>query len=77
MKAIILAVALLAGCASNVAYVQRPCPEEVPTRPEMPTADALPGTALEIWIRAAIAEILRREAYEVQLRQALYNCTRP
>lgn len=53
------------------------CREPIPGRPIMPTealaADADPFELL----RAALAEIDRREGYEVRLLAALIACTRP
>lgn len=82
---IVLAAAALAGCASvphvEVQTVKVPvpveCREPIPDRPAMPT-EALPDDAgpFEL-LRAALAEIDRREGYEIQLRTALDNCKRP
>lgn len=73
--------ALIAGCAAqNHVQVQRvnvPVPVEckgpVPARPVMPT-DAL---RLGDFIRAAMAEIERRDGYEGQLLAALESCQAP
>ena len=79
-----LAAALLgAGCAGTPQYtrvnvpVPVACDEVVPDRPVMPTESLSPG--VEPWIlqRAALAEIDRREAYEVKMRAALLTCTAP
>jgi hypothetical protein len=77
--------ALLAGCAAQpaprVQQVNVPvpvaCRESEPPRPAMPT-EALPANVtLDAFAAAAIAEIERREGYEVQLRAALAACTAP
>jgi hypothetical protein len=53
------------------------CQEPEPARPQMPT-EALPDDAeVDTYVKAAAAEIKRREGYEIQLRQALDNCKRP
>lgn len=68
----------LAGCTSmpDVQYVQRPCTELMPDAPRLYTQQLGPDVQVDAWVRAASAEILEREAYEVELRAALYNCTR-
>lgn len=83
--AILLGALALAGCGAvprvEVQEVKVPvpveCREPVPDRPSMPTealaADADPFELL----RAALAEIDRREGYEVRLLAALIACTRP
>jgi len=86
MRALMLLAALaLAGCGAvprvEIQEVKVPvpveCREPVPDRPSMPTealaADADPFELL----RAALAEIDRREGYEVRLLAALKVCTRP
>ena len=86
MRAILLLGALvLAGCGSvprvEVQKVKVPvpveCREPIPDRPSMPT-EALADDAdpFEL-LRAALAEIDRREGYEVRLLAALMACTRP
>ncbi|WP_338496120.1 hypothetical protein [Delftia tsuruhatensis] len=86
MRAILLLAALgLAGCGSvprvEVQEVKVPvpveCREPIPDRPAMPT-EALADDAdpFEL-LRAALAEIDRREGYEVRLLAALIACTRP
>lgn len=49
-----------------------------PHRPVMPT-ESLGGaaTTLDQFAQAAMAEIERREGYEVELRTALENCRKP
>ncbi|MEG1202946.1 MAG: hypothetical protein RSD57_19560 [Comamonas sp.] len=49
----------------------------IPERPTMPTEQLAPGADAFQLLRAALAEIDRREGYEIQLRAALANCTRP
>lgn len=53
------------------------CREKVPDRPAMPTEAFTAKPALDQWVKAADAEIVVREAYEVQLRIALVTCTTP
>lgn len=75
--------ALLAGCAAQPApRVQQvnvpmpvPCRESDPPRPAMPTEALDADVTLDAFAAAAIAEIERREGYEVQLRAALAACT--
>lgn len=85
MRATVLLLGLLAlaGCASNPPHAARvlvpvpvECREPVPDRPAMPTEVLLPGAHPWVLLRAALAEIDRREGYEVQLRTALSACTR-
>ena len=79
----VAAALLLAGCAGTTQYVRVnvpvpvACEEVVPDRPVMPTENLFPG--VEPWVlqRAALAEIDRREAYEVKMRAALVACTAP
>ncbi len=80
----VLAAALLgAGCAGTPQYtrvnvpVPVACDEVVPARPVMPTESLSPGVAPWVLQRAALAEIDRREAYEVKMRAALQACTAP
>lgn len=84
MKLILIAAALaLAGCATTpgVATVKVPvpveCRETVPDRPVMPTEQFTEKPALDVYQRAARAEIERREGYEIKLRTALEACTAP
>nr|WP_232533411.1 hypothetical protein [Delftia acidovorans] len=53
------------------------CDEPVPERPAMPTEQLRPGATVDQFTQAALAEIERREAYEIQLMAALMVCTRP
>lgn len=74
---------LLAGCATNPAVttidkaVPVECRETVPDRPVMPTEQFTGIPSLDAWVQAAMAELLRREGYEVKLRTALTACTAP
>ncbi|MFN9471050.1 hypothetical protein [Acidovorax sp.] len=87
MKAAVLLLGALAlvGCASPApapavrVLVPTPveCREPVPNRPAMPTELLLPGAHPWVLLRAALAEIDRREGYEVQLRAGLVVCTAP
>jgi hypothetical protein len=79
-----LAAALLgAGCAGTPQYtrvnvpVPVVCDEKVPDRPAMPTEVLAPGIAPWVLLRAALAEIDRREGYELRIRAALEACTAP
>lgn len=79
------AVLLLAGCeAAPRVEIQRvnvavpvECREPIPARPVMPTEALRPGATVDQFAQAAMAEIERREGYEVQLRAALTVCTAP
>lgn len=81
----IAACAILAACETQKRVeVQRvnvaipvECREPIPDRPAMPTEGLEPGAAPLVLLRAALAEIDRREGYEIQLRTALDNCKRP
>lgn len=79
--ALIAACAVLTGCATQTAQVRVPvpvaCHEQLPERPLMPTEILQPGVAPWVLLRAALAEIDRREGYEVQLVAALRACTTP
>lgn len=46
-------------------------------RAAMSTEHLAPGADTFELLRATLAEIDRREGYEIQLRAALINCTRP
>ena len=82
---LLLGALVLVGCGAvprvEVQEVKVPvpveCREPIPDRPAMPTAaladDADPFNLL----RAALAEIDRREGYEVRLLAALQACTQP
>lgn len=86
MRAALLlcAAALLAGCSTTPPErvqtrvpVPVACQEAVPARPTMPTEALVPGVLPWTLLRAALAEIDRREGYELQLRAALLACTAP
>lgn len=85
MRAAVLLLGLLAlvGCASpapagrTLVPVPVECREPTPDRPAMPTELLLPGAHPWVLLRAALAEIDRREGYEVQLRAALGVCSAP
>ena len=87
MKAILLLSALLlTGCQAApervvLQQVKVPipveCREPVPDLPAMPTESLMPGVKVDQFAKAAMAEIERREGYEVQLRAALDNCRKP
>ena len=86
MRATLLLCALtLGGCATaprvEIQTVKVPvpveCREATPDRPSMPT-EALADDADPFdLLRASLAEIDRREGYEVKLVVALENCKRP
>lgn len=86
MRMLIVALfVLLAGCESvprveiqrvNVA-VPVECKETNPDRPAMPTEALRPGVTVDQFAQAAMAEIERREGYEVQLVTALVQCRTP
>lgn len=81
-----LVLCALAGCGTapprveiqrvNVA-VPLECKEQAPLRPVMPTETLQPGADVDQFAQAAMAEIERREGYEVQLVAALEACTKP
>ena len=80
----LLAIALLgAGCAGTPVYtrvhvpIPVACTEPVPDRPAMPTEALAPGVAPWTLLQSALAEIDRREGYELQLRAALVACAAP
>lgn len=87
MRAIYFAAfcAMVAGCTStkeatpvelqkiNIA-VPVPCQVATPERPAMPTEALAPGVTPFVLLRASLAEIDRREAYEGQLAAALASC---
>lgn len=79
-------VLALCGCASAPARVEFQrvnvpvpveCQEPVPERPVMPTEALEPRVMPFVLLRAALAEIDRREAYEIKLLGALENCRAP
>ncbi|CAB5709205.1 Uncharacterised protein [Delftia tsuruhatensis] len=83
--AILLAALTLAGCGTTprveVQTVKVPvpveCREPVPDRPAMPTETLADEASPFELLRAALAEIDRREGYEVRLLAALLICTAP
>lgn len=81
LMVLILAL-LLSGCKTTE-YVQVKvpvpveCREPEPARPVMPTETLEPGALPFVLLRAALAEIDRREAYEDKLRAAIAVCTTP
>lgn len=84
MRAIILtaACAVLAGCGTvRTQQVPVPVPvaclEAEPQRPVMPTEALAPGVPPFILLRAALAEIDRREGWSLELLAALRACTAP
>jgi uncharacterized lipoprotein YajG len=84
MKLILLTSAcLLAGCGATMPTVQVKvpvpvaCQETVPDRPTMPTEQFKAKPKLDELTKAALAELERREGYEVKLRTALEACTAP
>lgn len=90
MRAIcfLAACAMAVGCASQKAAtpieVQKisiavpvPCQVDEPVRPVMPTEALAPGVPPFVLLRASLAEIDRREAYEGQLVAALASCRAP
>jgi hypothetical protein len=74
---------LLTGCSSfatrttTLVPVPVECKEAVPARPVMPTEQFTGIPPLDALLKAALAEIERREGYEVKLRAALVICTTP
>lgn len=74
---------MLTACSSTKQLVEIKvpvpveCREKVPARPVMPTEEFTEKPVLDQYVRAARAEIERREGYEVQLRTALEACTAP
>ena len=88
LKLAALSAALIqVGCATapepaidvrtvNVA-VPVPCREPVPAKPSFPMDGLRPGTSLNQFVSAALAERLVRAGYELQLETALRACTAP
>ena len=85
-SAILIAATLaLAGCASSplveIQTVKVPvpveCRETTPDRPSMPTEALAEDADPFDLLRASLAEIDRREGYELKLVAALENCKRP
>lgn len=81
-KLLLLACAVLTGCGTARTVQVRvpvpvPCQEAEPARPAMPTESLQPGAHPFVLLRAALAEIDRREAWSVELLAALRACTAP
>lgn len=81
---ILIASAMLAGCAAPRVELQRvsvpvpvACQEPVPSRPAMPTEGLRPPVSLDAFAAAAMAEIERREGWELELVAALEACRAP
>jgi hypothetical protein len=82
---LLLVVLALAGCGAvprvEVQEVKVPvpveCREPIPDRPSMPTEALAEDAGPFELLRAALAEIDRREGYEVRLLVALMACTAP
>ena len=79
-----MAVLALAGCAAPRVDVRTvsvpvpvPCNEPVPARPHMPTMGLVPPVTLDAFAAAAMAEIERREGWELELVAALEACRAP
>ena len=80
--ALIAASTVLAGCGTaRTVQVSVPvpvaCQEAEPARPVFPTESLQPGVPPFVLLRAALAEIDRREAYELELAAALRACVAP
>lgn len=77
--------ALLAGCAGTSTFeVQKinipipvACQEPMPVRPVYPTEGLRPPVSLDAFAAAAMAEIERRDGYELELVTALEACRAP
>ena len=81
-KLLLLACAVLAGCGTaRTVRVSVPvpvaCQEAEPVRPAFPTESLQPGAPPFVLLRAALAEIDRREAWSLELLAALRACTAP
>ena len=85
--AALAAAAIQVGCATapepkidvrtvSVA-VPVPCREPVPAKPSFPMDGLRPGTSLNQFVSAALAERLVRDGYQLQLETALRACTAP
>lgn len=83
--AVLVIPMLMAGCAASSRVETMPvrvavpvsCNEPEPARPSMPTESLRPGATVDDFTRAALAEIERREGYEILLRTALDSCRKP
>ncbi|AVQ84304.1 hypothetical protein [Variovorax sp. PMC12] len=83
---LLAAVVFVAGCTAPRARVELQqvnvavpveCKEPVPARPAMPTEALRLGVTVDDFVRAALAELERREGYEGELLTALENCRTP
>lgn len=79
-----VAAVLLAGCTAPRVELQRvnvpvpvACQEPMPARPMMPTEGLRPPVTLDAFAAAAMAEIERREGWEIELLAALQACRAP
>jgi len=84
IAALIVVLAVLVGCSAAPVRLQPvrvpvpvQCQAHVPARPAMPTEALRPGVGLDQFVKAAQAEIERREGYEDRLRAALAECVVP
>ena len=71
-----IAALILAGCGTTQytrVHIPVPveCQETVPDRPAMPTELLAPGATPWVLLRSALAEIDRREAYELKMRPSM------
>jgi hypothetical protein len=77
------ALIALTGCSAfttrtvTEAPIPVECREKVPDRPAMPTEALTTKPTVDQLLKHQDAEIVVREAYEVQLRTALVICTTP
>lgn len=85
MRCILMTIAaLLTGCAAPRVELQRvsvpvpiACQEPMPAKPIMPTDALVPPVSLDAFAAAAMAEIERRDGYEIELVAALEVCRAP
>ena len=83
--ALLLCLLAVGGCATaprvEIQTVKVPvpveCREAIPDRPSMPTESLTDDADPFDLLRASLAEINRREGYEVKLVAALENCKLP
>lgn len=79
----VLVLASLTGCGAFTArtVTDKPipvaCQEKVADRPAMPTEALTSKPTVDQLLKHQDAEIVLRQAYEVQLRTALVICTTP
>lgn len=62
---LIYCIVLLTACSTQV---------QLPDRPAMPTDSLEKGVDIDTFVAACIAEIERREGYEIKLRSAIAIC---